>query len=243
MARISKKAEKFKRNISPVRQIMSHADPEYIQKLGINPKDLISMAGGWVNHKSPEQLRKSYETIASDSELFHKSGRYSPTLGDIEFKKAVCNLEKELYQMEISEQQIATGSGSTQLAMNLFTVLLDPGDKIMLLDPSYCNYPTQIITDLPDVEILRFSVIDEKKWEYVADEKIEEVSRYILENKPKIVLLISPDNPTSKVLSDEFVRATKDAVKEIDGFVVVDFAYKELVFSDNFGLNLISCIF
>jgi len=233
MGTISKKAEKFRRKISPVRQIMSHADPEYIQKLGINPKDLISMAGGWVNHKAPEQLRKSYEMIVSDSELFHESGKYSPTLGDIEFKKAVCNLEKELYQMEISEQQIAIGSGSTQLAMNLFTVLLDPGDKIMLLDPSYCNYPTQIITDLPDVEILRFSVIDEKKWEYVADEKIEEISRYILENKPKIVLLVSPDNPTSKVLSDEFVQATIDAVKEIGGFVVVDFAYKELVFSDN----------
>ena len=233
MNKISKKAEKFRRKISPVRQIMSHADPEYIRKLGINPEDLISMAGGWVNHKAPEQLRKSYEKIVTDPELFHVSGKYSPTLGDREFKKAVCKLEKELYKMEISEKQIAVGSGSTQLAMNLFTVLLDPGDKILMLDPSYCNYPTQIITGLPDVEILRFSVMDEKNWEYIADKKIEEFSNYILENKPKIVLLVSPDNPTSKVLSEKFLQATKDAVKQVEGYVIVDFAYKELIFTED----------
>lgn len=234
MNKISKKAEKFKRKISPVREIMSHADPEYIRKLGIKPDELISFAGGWVNHKAPEQLRKAYEFIVSDPESFHLSGRYSPTLGDLEFKKAVCKFENELYGMNISEKQIAVGTGSTQLAMNLFTVLLDPGDKILLLDPSYCNYPTQIITGIPDVEILRFSVIDEKKWEYVADEKIKEFSKYILDNKPKIVLLVSPDNPTSKVLSDKFLEASKDAVRKVGGYIIIDFAYKELVFKDDY---------
>ena len=43
---ISKKAKQFKRNISPVREIMNYANPDYIRKLGINPEDLISFAGG-----------------------------------------------------------------------------------------------------------------------------------------------------------------------------------------------------
>ena len=232
MNKISKNAEKFKRKISPIRQIMNQADPEYIRKLGINPDELISFAGGWVNHKAPEQLRKAYEEIVTDPRLFHFAGRYSPTLGDVEFKKAVCKFEKKLYGMDISEKQIVVGSGSTQLAMNLFSILLDPEDKILLLDPSYCNYPTQILTAVPDVEILRFSVIDEKKWEYVADEKIEEFTKYILDNKPKVVLFISPDNPTSKVLSSKFVEAAKNAIKKVGGYIVIDFAYKELVFSD-----------
>jgi len=233
MGKISKKAEKFKRKISPVRQIMNHADPNYIRKLGINPDELISMAGGWVNHKAPEELRNAYEFIISDPKLFHSSGRYSPILGDAEFKKAICKFENELYGMNISEKQIAVGTGSTQLAANLFSVLLDPGDKILLLDPSYCNYPTQILTSVPDAEILRFSVIDEKKWEYIADEKIKEFTKFILDNKPKVVLLVSPDNPTSKVLSDKFLEASKEAVREVGGYIIVDFAYKELVFNDD----------
>jgi aspartate aminotransferase len=231
---ISKKAKQFKRNISPVREIMNYANPDYIRKLGINPEDLISFAGGWVNHKAPEKLREAYESIVSDPRLFHLTGGYSPTLGETEFKKAVCKFENELYGMDISEKQIVVGLGSTQLVMELFTVLLDPGDKILLLDPSYCNYPPQIITEIPDVEILRFSVINEKKWEFVADDKISEFTEYILDKKPKVVLLVSPDNPTSKVLSDEFVQATLDSVKKIGGYLIIDFAYKELVFNNEY---------
>ena len=234
MAKISKKAEKFKRNISPVRQIMSFADSDYIQSLGIKPEEFISMAGGWVNHKAPEQLRKSYEYLISNPDLFHITGKYSATLGDVEFKKAVCRFENKLYGMNISEKEIGVGVGSTQLVMNLFSVLLDPEDKILLLDPSYCNYPTQLITGIPDIKILRFSVIDEQKWKYVADEKIEEFSKYILENKPKVILLITPDNPTSKLLSDKFMEATMKAVKEVEAFLLIDFAYKELVFDEKY---------
>lgn len=222
----------FKRKASPVKEIMNFADPEYIRKLGVNPNNLISFAGGWVNHNAPENLRKAYVHITSDPKQFHSSGAYSPTLGDQEFKTALCKFEHELYGMNISETQIAVGSSSTQLAMELFTVLLDPHDKILLLDPSYCNFPTQLITEIPDIEILRFSVIDEENWKFIADEKIEEFSQYILEHKPKIVMLVSPDNPTSKVLSHEFVQATLNAVKKINGFLIIDFAYKELTFDD-----------
>jgi aspartate/methionine/tyrosine aminotransferase len=230
---ISKKAIMFMRKASPVKEIMNFADPEYIRKLGVNPNNLISFAGGWVNHNAPENLRKAYVDITSDPKQFHSSGAYSPTLGDQEFKTALCKFEHELYGMNISETQIAVGSSSTQLAMELFTVLLDPHDKILLLDPSYCNFPTQLITEIPEIEILRFSVIDEENWKFIADEKIEEFSQYILENKPKIVMLVSPDNPTSKVLSHEFVQATFNAVKKINGFLIIDFAYKELTFDDN----------
>ena len=231
---LSKKVKMLRREPSPVKEIMHFADPEYIKTLGINTDELISFAGGWVNHKAPEKLREAYESIVSDIDLFHSSGKYSSTLGEKEFKIAISLFEKELYKMDISEKQIAVGTGSTQLAMELFNVILDPGDKILLLDPSYCNYPTQLLTGIPDVEILRFSVMDEKEWKFIADEKIEEFCNYILDNKPKIVMLVSPDNPTSKILSDKFVKAALNATKEINGFLIIDFAYKELIFENNY---------
>ena len=229
---LSKKIKKFKRKTSPIKEIMNYGDPEYIQSFGVNPKDLISFAGGWSNHKAPEELRKAYESIISDPEKFHSSGAYTTTIGDREFRNAICKFENYLYGMKIDEKQIAVGMGSTQITNDLFSVLLDPGDKILLLDPSYCNYPSQLVNCIPDIKILRFSVVDEEKWEFNADKKIKEFSNYILENKPKIVMLVSPDNPTSKVLSQEFVQATLDAVKKIDSYLVMDFAYKELVYTN-----------
>ena len=231
--KLSAKATKFKRAISPVRQIMSYADPSHIKSIGINPSDLISFAGGWVNHKAPKGLQKAYEEIIANNDLFHKSGSYSPTLGDLEFKNAIIKFEKHIYGINnLDSSQIAVGLGSTQLAMDLFEVILDPGDKILLLDPSYCNYPTQIMTGIPDAKILRFPVLDDDTWEYLADSKINEFHEFILKNRPKIILLISPDNPTSKVLSDKFVKAALEAAIEIGSFLVIDYAYKEIVFNE-----------
>ena len=228
--RLSKRINLFMNEPSPIKAIMNYGDPQYIQKSGINPDELISFAGGWSNHAAPENLRKAYESILSDPKLFHFSGSYSTSIGDKEFRNALCKFEKHLYDMDINEIQIAVGLGSTQLTNDLFSVLLDPDDKVLLLDPSYSNYPEQLSRGNGIVSILRFSVIDEDKWEYIADQKTEEFCKYILKNKPKIVLLVSPDNPTSKVLSQEFVQAVLDSVKKIDGYLIIDFAYKELVY-------------
>ena len=90
--------------------------------------------------------------------------------------------------MKINEKQIAVGLGSTQLTSDLFSVLLNSNDKILLLDPSYSNFPEQLQKNFLDIEILRFSVIDEKKWKFIADERIDEFCEYILQQKPKIDL-------------------------------------------------------
>ena len=134
--------------------------------------------------------------------------------------------------MEIHEDEIAVGSGSTQLTMEILRVLLDPKDKILLLDPTYVNFLPQLTVGFSDIEILRFPIIDENEWKFMADEKIDEFSNFILNEKPKIILLTSPDNPTSKILSDEFIKKTLEAVKKVGGFLIIDFAYKELVYED-----------
>lgn len=232
--RISTKAKTFERSISPVRQIMNYADSQYVRSLGIRPEDLISYAGGWVNHGAPEELRRSYLRIVEDEALFHKSGAYPHTIGNADFKRAVIEFERHVYGMrDLDVGQIAVGLGSTQLAMDLFEVLLDPGDALLLLDPSYCNYPTQVVTGILDARILRFPVLNEETWEYQADARIAEFRQFILTNRPKIILLISPDNPTSQILSDDFMKAALEAATEAGSFLVVDYAYKEIVFGDS----------
>lgn len=230
---ISLKAQKFKRNISPVREIMSFADADYLMKIGIDPSQLISFAGGWVNHEAPINLVAAYKDIVLDKLAFHKSGGYSPTLGYKETKEAIIKFEETIYNiLNLSPDQILIGQSSTQIALDLFQVLLDPEDKILLLDPSYCNYPTQIHSLFYNINLLRFSVLDNETWKYNAEDKIDEFCNYILQNKPKVVLLIVPDNPTSKVLSDKFFNAALNSVGEIGSFLIIDFAYKEITFTE-----------
>ena len=42
-----------------VLEIMSFANPDYLKRLGLK-QDLISFAGGWVNHSAPDEMQNSY---------------------------------------------------------------------------------------------------------------------------------------------------------------------------------------
>ena len=156
-------------------------------------------------------------------------------MGNISTKKAIIKFEEYLYGItDLDISQIAIGQSSTQLAINLFEVLLNEEDKILLIDPSYCNYPTQIISSLQNIELLRFPILNVDSWKYEADNRINEFITYILDKKPKVVLLIVPDNPTSQILSDSFIDSVLNAVKEIGSFLVIDYAYKEIYFKDKY---------
>ena len=190
---LSRRAHHFRQNMSPVKQIMMYADPATFRELGLNPADVVSFAGGWVNHQAPEGLQRAYLSIVQDAVQLHKSGGYSPTLGMPECKAALAAYEHYMYGIQLHNEHIAIGQSSTQMTYDLMSVLMNPGDKILLLDPSYCNFPTQITTAL-DVDVLRFPVVDVASWRYIADEKIEEFVTFVAKEKPKVILLVSPDN-------------------------------------------------
>ena len=227
-------ADTLQRTVSPVREIMSFADKKTLEKMGVDPKTLISFGGGWVNHNSPEEYRLAYIEAAKDEKIFHYCGGYSPTSGESFCKTSIVNYEKKVYEIEnISEKNIIIGQSSSQLTSLLFRVLLNDDDKICLLDPSYCNYPLQILTST-NSDIIRFPVIDEKTFEYIGNKEknIENFAKFLEENKPKIVLIVAPDNPTGQLPSDSFMKSVYESVKKYGGVIVLDLAYKELIFKE-----------
>jgi aspartate/methionine/tyrosine aminotransferase len=231
---ISKNVHTFTCTKSPVREIMDLANPQFFQRAGLDPAQVISFSGGWVNHEAPAQLRDAYAEIIRDAKRFHFSGGYPPTIGMPECRNAIVDFEKHLFgaDMALAPENIAIGCNSSQMTFNLMQIMLSPGDKLLLPDPSYCNYPSQV-TPIEGVQIIRFPLLDVASWRYVADEKVEEFAAFIRREKPKMILLCAPDNPTSQILSTQFVKAALDAAVEIGSFLVIDFAYKQLVWDDH----------
>ena len=232
---LSKSVAAFKCTKSPVREIMDLANPQFFRTAGLDPADVISFSGGWVNHESPSELCDAYAAIIGDHQRFHTCGGYSPTIGMPECRSAIADYEKHLFGngMNLTAENIAVGCNSTQLTFNLMHVMLSPGEKLLLLDPSYCNFPSQL-TALEGVKLIRFPVLDVARWRYVADEKAAEFARFIRSEKPKMILLVAPDNPTSQVPSTGFVKAALEAARDIGSFLVIDFAYKEMVWGDGY---------
>lgn len=211
---------------SPVREIMQLASRKHAE--------VISLAGGWVNHESPALLREAYRRVVDDPALFHASGGYSPTGGSEPCRQAIVRYEAHAFGVtELGAHQVVIGQSSTQLTHALLQVLLDPGDRVLLLDPSYCNFAAQMhaaggLDDRWSIE--HFRALDPETFRYVLEERAGELAATIRERRPKVVLLVSPDNPTSQVLSDAVVDAAVAAAREVGAVVVIDMAYKALVF-------------
>jgi aspartate/methionine/tyrosine aminotransferase len=216
---------------SPIRQIMKMAERQNILALGLDPADVISFGGGWVNHPAPEEFRKAYLEVVSDPALFHQSGGYTATLGEMECREQIARFEAHLFGVpRLGPEHIAVGMGSTQLTHDLFRTLVDPGDTVMLLDPTYANYEGQLLHAVPGVKIVRFRVLDPRTWAYLpvedADRTVADFHRFFDAHRPRLVLFGAPDNPTSQILPQPLADAMLARTGDADAWLAIDFAYK-----------------
>jgi aspartate/methionine/tyrosine aminotransferase len=233
---LSKIVEEQIKKPSPIRQIMKMAERQNIINMGLDPDDVISFGGGWVNHAAPEKLRECYIQVCSDKEQFHKSGAYSATPGDSELRGLISEFERELFGLKgLSSNNIIIGQSSTQVTHDTFVCLADPGDTILLLDPTYANYPGQMEFALPNHKIVHLRVLDTETWTYLPDvnHTIEDFKNLFSEHKPKMVLIPSPDNPSSKMIHPELLKTMLEITAEHGSFLVIDHAYKAQYFGDS----------
>ncbi|UCE36954.1 MAG: pyridoxal phosphate-dependent aminotransferase [Thermoplasmata archaeon] len=233
---LSKIVEEQIKKPSPIRQIMKMAERKNIINMGLDPDDVISFGGGWVNHEAPEEFRKSYIQVCSDKKEFHKSGAYSATPGDSDLRDLIANYEKEIFGIkDLTCDNVIIGQSSTQVTHDTFICLADPGDAILLLDPTYANYPGQMDFALPNSKILHLQVLDPATWTYLPDvnKTIEDFKSIFSEHKPKLVLIPSPDNPSSKMIHPELLSTMRDVTKEAGSFLLIDHAYKTQYFGDS----------
>jgi aspartate/methionine/tyrosine aminotransferase len=204
--------------------------------MGLDPDDVISFGGGWVNHAAPEDFREHYIRLCRDKEAFHRSGAYSTTPGDSELRQLIAKYEDNIFGISgLSEGNILIGQSSTQVTHDIFICLADPNDTILLLDPTYANYPGQMDFALPDHKIVYLPVLDPESWVFVpdVDKSVEDFKAIYAEHKPKIVLIPSPDNPSSKMLPVELMKTMLEITKEGGSYLVIDHAYKAQFFGDS----------
>jgi len=207
------------------------AERQNIVAMGLNPDEVISFGGGWVNHEAPEEFRGAYVEVVSDPALFHRSGGYTATLGDLECREQIAQFEATLFGVpRLGAEHIAIGMGSTQLTHDLFRTLVDPGDTVLLLDPTYANYEGQLAFAAPGANIVRLRVIDPATWSYLPatdpDGVAREFRRLFDQHKPKLVLFGAPDNPTSQIVPQALAEAMLERTRDAGAWLAIDFAYK-----------------
>ncbi len=214
---------------------MELADRENIVAMGLDPDDVISFAGGWVDHEAPEPMRQAYARLAMDRPRFHQAGAYSPTIGLPALREMLARFSREIHGGSgLGVDNVIVGQSSTQLTYCLLTAVLDAGDKVLLFDPAYANYVPQLGVLRGDIEVLTLPVLDTESWSYFVDEPaiLHRLDRLLAEHRPKLMLFSSPDNPTGGIVPDGAFDGILETAGRHGCLVAVDFAYRAQHFDD-----------
>lgn len=120
---------------------------------------------------------------------------------------------------DVKPEQIILGNGSNQLLQTLMSACIEKGEKVLYCPPTFSLF--DIFTRLYDgIQVVVLSPPDD-------DPPRQQILRAIGEEKPKLILLCSPNNPTGAEFNMDFMR---EICALASGLVMVDEAYGE--FSD-----------
>ncbi|MFC6237163.1 pyridoxal phosphate-dependent aminotransferase [Longivirga aurantiaca] len=151
--------------------------------------------------------------------------RYTPAGGLPELKEAIAvkTLRDSGYQ--ISASQVLVTNGGKQALYNAFAALLDPGDEALLPAPYWTTYPESIrLAGGVPVDIMT----DETSGYRVTIDQLEAA----LTPRTKLLVFVSPSNPTGAVYSPAEVEAIGRWALAKGIWVVTDEIYEHLVYGD-----------
>ena len=188
---------------------------------------IISFAGGLPNPASfPVDAIN-----AAAAEVLEKNGilalQYSGTQGYLPLRQFICERYKKLMDLDFDPSDIIITNGSQQ-ALDMFSaVMLDPGDEIMVENPSY-------LAALQTFHLYDPVVLPVQLKEDGLD--TEELAKIVSEHKPKFIYVIPNfQNPTGLTYTEEVREKVAEILKGTDIFVLEDNPYGELRFSGKAG--------
>jgi aminotransferase len=153
---------------------------------------------------------------------------YTPPGGMIELREAIARKFKKDNNLEYdAESEILVTAGAQEsMAVSLQT-LVDPGDEVLLATPHYMAYPANII--MAGGKIVYIPTVEEEDFE-LKPEAIEAA----ITDKTKLLVLVTPNNPTAGVITEETLNAIADVVRAHPGLVVISDELYEKVVYDGF---------
>lgn len=183
--------------------------------------DAISLGVGEPDFDTPWRIREEGIYSLERGRTF-----YTSNAGLKDLKKEIGKyLERKIgVSYDENKEIIVTVGGSEGIDL-AFRTMLDPGDEVLIPQPSYVSYlPCAVLADGAPVVI----PLQEKNEFKLTKEELEAA----ITPKTKILVLPFPNNPTGAVMSKEDLEPIAEVVKKHDIYVLSDEIYSELTYKD-----------
>lgn len=198
------------------------------KELKAQGKDVVGFGAGEPDFNTPDNICEA--AIEAIRDGFTK---YTPASGTQELKEAVCHKFEIFNNLHYEPNQIVISNGGKHSLTNVFQVLLNPGDEVIIPAPYWLSYP-EIVRLADGVPVyIRTDAVHNYK---VTPEQIEAACT----DKTKAFILNSPSNPTGMLYTKKELEAIAKIAVERDFFVVADEMYENLTYGDQEHVSIAS---
>ncbi len=178
----------------------------------------INLGQGFPDEDGPVEVLEAARQAISDG-----VNQYSPGLGLPALREAIAAHQRRFYDIDVDpDRNVLVTAGATEALAATLLALVEPGDEVVVLEPTYDSYtaiialaqgrlvpvPLRAPDFQPDPDDLRAAVTD----------------------RTRIILLNTPHNPTGTVLDAAFLDLAIELAEHHDALVVTDEVYEHLTF-------------
>ena len=182
--------------------------------------NVISMGIGEPDMATPGLICEAAEKAIRDGKT-----HYTPNAGIPELRESIASsLEAGGMSFDPGFEIIITNGGMGALSL-LISVLIDSGDEVLIGDPQWLNYASQI--QYYGGRAVRVPVFSENRFEIRAADIEERITP-----KSKLIIINSPGNPTGAVLSRDILEEIAALAQKHDLYVVSDEVYNTLLYNE-----------
>lgn len=149
---------------------------------------------------------------------------YSPSQGTQSLRTKMVGYYAE-YGIDLSPDEIIITSGGSEAILFAFMACLNPGDEIIVTDPSYANYMAFAISCGAVVKSVKTHIEDGFKLP-----PVEEFEKQITD-KTRAILICNPNNPTGYLYSKQEMLRIRDIVQKYNLYLFSDEVYREFIYT------------
>ncbi len=212
-------------------QNLKKVKPSGIRKLfdlAQNRKDVISFGIGEPDFITPAHVREAAKQAIDDGYT-----HYTPNAGFYDLRKALAEKLTEVNKIPVKAEQVIVTAGGTQALFSAFYVLLNPEDELIVPDPGFLVYGSQVI--LAGGNPVYLPIREKNAFQIDPDEL-----KSLITSKTRAILINSPSNPTGMVIKDDVLKEIAKIAIEHNLLVISDELYEDILFDGKEHISIAS---
>lgn len=198
------------------------------KKLKESGVDVVSFGAGEPDFDTPPYIKDA--AIKAIQSGFTK---YTPASGTLELRQAISKKFARDNSLNYAPEEIVVSCGAKHSLYNIFQIVCDSGDEIIIPAPYWISYPEMV--KLAEAKPIFINTEEKNKFK-LTQKKLEKA----ITSKTKAIIINSPSNPTGSVYAREELELVAKLALKNNIWVISDEIYEDIIYDDKKHISMAS---